>query len=213
MRRRSTSRKPVLRLLLLLTTLTLLPPAFFGQAPAGQAASASGTVLYAANSRPCSVNPVLVPTGKSKSSKKPKHPLPPEPLPACLEVKGEPIEIQEFLQSAVREWQWRIAENDASEDTWNFVRYLNAEELGKYGDTKVLVEPVEFSSGKAAITIRTTELNDGHARVQIATHIQGEGKSTDKVWAQPGNSWPLRSLGVLEKELTDALQTRYKHAE
>jgi len=128
-------------------------------------------------------------------------------------VKGEPIEIQEFLQSAVRDLQWRIGENHASEDTWTFVRYLNDQELAKYSDTNVLVEPVEFTSGKAAVTIRTTELTEGYARVQVAIHFQGEGKSTDKIWAQPGNLWPMRSLGVLEKELTSALQSRYKHTE
>jgi hypothetical protein len=181
------------------------------QAPAVPAASAA--VVNTGNSRACSANPVLAPSGKSKSAKKSKHPLPPEPLPVCVEVKGEPIEIQEFLQSVVRKLQWRTGENHASEDTWAFVRYLNEEELAKYGDTKVLVEPVEFTSGKAAITIRTVELGDGFSRVQIAAHIQGEGKSTDKVWAQPGNVWTLRSKEVLEKELTDALQSRYKHAE
>ncbi len=210
MRRQSKFRLPMLPVLLLLATQMALPVTSLSHAAAAQAGSATGT---AANTRACSANPVLAPSGKAKGTKKSKHPLPAEPLPACLEVKGEPIEIQEFLQSAVRELQWRIGENHASEDSWNFVRYLNEEELAKYGDTKVLIEPVEFTSGKAAITIRTTELAGGYARVQIATHFQGEGKSTDKVWAQPGNSWPLRSKGVLEQELMSALETRYKHAE
>jgi hypothetical protein len=79
--------------------------------------------------------------------KKSRHPLPPETLPACLEVKGQPIEIQEFLQAVVRELQWRIGENRASEDSWTFVRYLNDDELAKYSDTKVLTESVVFKSG------------------------------------------------------------------
>ncbi len=174
---------------------------------------AAGAPPNTANTRACTANPVLAPSGKSKSSKKSKHPLPPEPPPTCLEVKGEPIEIQEFLQSVVRELQWRTGENHASEDTWTFVRYLNDEELAKYGDTKVLIEPVEFTSGKAAVTVRTTELADGYSRVQITAHFQGEGKSTDKILAQPGNSWPLRSRGVLEQELNEALQTRFKYTE
>jgi hypothetical protein len=156
---------------------------------------------------------MLASGGKSKSATRSKHPLPADPLPTCLEVVGQPIEIQEFLQSTVRELQWRIGENHASEDSWSFVRYLSDEELAKYGDTKVLVEPVEFVGGKAAVGIRTTELEGGYARVQIVTHFQGEGKSTDKVWAQPGNSWPLRSTGVMEQELVNALQTRFKHTE
>jgi hypothetical protein len=194
-----------------LGTLMILSPAHLhAQATVSPAA---GMPANTPNSRACTANPVLAPKGKSKSTKKTKHPLPPEPLPTCLEVKGEPIEIQEFLQSVVRERQWRTGENHASEDTWTFVRYLNDEELAKYGETKVLVEPMEFSSGKAAITIRTTDLPEGFSRVQITAHIQGEGKSTDKVLAQPGNSWPLRSTGAMEEELAGALQTRYQHTE
>ena len=199
----------------LLVALTLFSAASFCQTPATPAVPAENLPGATATSswRGCSANPVLASSGKSKSARKSKHPLPPDPLPTCLEVKGEPIEIQEFLQSAVRDLQWRIGENHASEDTWTFVRYLNDQELAKYSDTNVLVEPVEFTSGKAAVTIRTTELTEGYARVQVAIHFQGEGKSTDKIWAQPGNLWPMRSLGVLEKELTSALQSRYKHAE
>jgi hypothetical protein len=164
-------------------------------------------------SRACSANPVLGQGAKAKGFKKSRHPLPPETLPACLEVKGQPIEIQEFLQAVVRELQWRIGENRASEDSWTFVRYLNDDELAKYSDTKVLTESVVFTSGKAAVTLHTTELKDGFARVQISIHIQAEGKSTDKMSPQLGTNWPLGSNGVLEQELLNALQMHYKHAE
>lgn len=161
--------------------------------------------------RPCSANPVLPPpTGKKKSSRKPKHPLPPEPPPTCVEVKGEGIEIQEFLQNTAREQAWRIGENHASEDMWSYVRYLDPDELQRFADTNVLIEPVKFTSGKAAVVVRTTDLANGYGRVQISVHIQGEGKSTDKTWAQPGSVWPLNSNGVLEQELVKVLETAYK---
>jgi hypothetical protein len=60
-----------------------------------------------------------------QASEKSKHLLATEPLPAWVELKGEPIEAQEFLQSVVHEFQRRVGENHASEDTWSFVRYLN----------------------------------------------------------------------------------------
>ena len=170
------------------------------------AASVSGILT-----RPCSANPVLPPPkSKKKGSNKLKHPLPPEPAPTCVEVKGEPIEIQEFLQTTAREHSWRIGENRASDDTWSYVRYLDTDELEKFADTKVLIEPVKFTSGKAAVTVRTTDIGEGYARVQISAHIQGEGKSMDKTWAQPGSVWPLNSKGGLEQELVMALQTGYK---
>jgi len=167
-----------------------------------------------ASTRTCSANPVLARSAsKKKSSRKSKNPLPPHPAPACIEVKGQPIEVQEFLQNTAREQGWRIGENRASEDTWSFVRYLAPPELEKFADTKVLVEPVEFIDGKAAVNVRTTDIGEGYTRVQASAQIQGEGKSTDKVSAQPATVWPLNSKGILEQDLLKALQTGYKPLE
>lgn len=133
-----------------------------------------------------------------------------EPAPACIEVKGEGIEIQEFLPSTAREQGWRIGENRVSDDTWFFVRYLDPDELEKYADTKVLIEPIQFTSGKAAVTLRTTDIGEGYVRVQIMVQVQGEGKTVDKVLGQPGSVWRLKSKGVLEQELVTALRQEYK---
>ncbi len=164
------------------------------------------------SSRPCSVNPVLGTSPKAKPTSKSKHPVTPEPLPACVEVTGEPIEVQEFLQSIVREFRWRVGENHASEDTWSFVRYLNELELEKLADTNVLLETAQFTGGKVAVAIRTQDTGDRYVRVQITTHFQGDGKSNDRISGQPGTVWPLNSKGVLEQELLDALKSRFKHA-
>lgn len=178
----------------------------------GQVAQTAPAAAVSGTYRGCSVNPILASNAKKKPVRKSKHPLPPEPLPTCLELRGEGIEIQEFLQSTVRQEQWRVGENHASEDTWSLVRYLSDEDLERYADTKVLTEPVIFSGGKAAVLVRTTDLPDGYVRVQISTRFQGDGKSTDKVMGQPGTVWPLNSKGVMEQELQSALQTRYQHA-
>ena len=162
------------------------------------------------NSRPCSANPVLASSNKAKHGQKTKHPIPPEPAPACLEVKGGGIEVQEFLQSTAREQQWRVGANHASEDTWTFVRYFNPDELSKYADTNVLSEPVKFTSGKAAVLVRTSDIENGYVRVQVTAHFQGNGRSTDKVWAQPGDVWPQNSKGALEQEILKSLQTEYQ---
>jgi hypothetical protein len=162
--------------------------------------------------RACSANPVLTPTVSKKNAHKSK-PLPTEPLPTCLEAKGEGIEIQEFLQTTARVQSWHIGENRSSEDTWSFVRYLDPNELETYAETQVLIEPVKFTSGRAAVIVRTTDLNDGYSRVQISVHFIGEGKSTDKTWGQPTSQWTLNSKGVQEQELVSALQLRYKPVE
>jgi hypothetical protein len=153
---------------------------------------------------------VLAPSNKGKHAPKTKQRLPPEPAPACLELKGGGIEVQEFLQNTAREQQWRVGENRASEDTWTFVRYFNSDELSKYADTNVLNEAVKFTSGKAAVLVRTSDIENGYVRVQVTAHFQGNGKSTDKVWAQPGEVWPLNSKGALEQEILKPLQTDYK---
>jgi len=176
-----------------------------GQTPPSATAAVSNT-----NSRPCSANPVLAPSTKGKHAPKSKHPLPPEPAPACLELRGQGIEVQEFLQNTAREQQWRVGENHASEDTWTFIRYFNPDELNKYADTNVLNEPVKFTSGKAAVLVRTSDVENGYVRVQVTAHFLGNGKSTDKVLGQPGTVWPLNSRRVLEQEILKPLETQYK---
>jgi hypothetical protein len=166
-----------------------------------------------ASGRICTSNPVLSSGGRKKNAPRSKHPLPSEPPPACIEVKGEALEIQESLQAAVRDLKWRVFENHASEDSWTFTRSLNVEELESYADTKVLLERVEFEYGKAALLVRTTDLKEGFVRVQISAQIQGEGKSSDAVVKQPVTSWPLHSKGTLEQELIELLQSRYRHVE
>jgi hypothetical protein len=176
-------------------------------------AQAPPAVTGATATRPCSANPVLAYAPSKKNAKKLKHPPPPEPAPTCIEVKGEALGIQEFLQNLAREQSWRIGENQASEDMWSFVRYFNPDELDTYADTKVTIEPVKFTGGKAAATVRTTEIGADFVRVQISVRIQGEGKSTDPSWKQPTTVWPLNSKGVFEQELIKALQSRYKPLE
>jgi hypothetical protein len=181
------------------------PP--FASPMLGQTSGAS------APGRTCTENSVPSSLGTKKNAPRSKHPLPSEPLPACIEMKGEALEIQESLQAAVRDLKWRVFENHASEDSWTFVRSLNVEELERYADTKVLLEPLEFEYGKAALLVRTTDLGQGFVRVQISAQIQGEGKSSDAVVRQPVSSWPLRSKGTLEQELIALLQNRYRHVE
>ena len=171
------------------------------------------TSVPQAPGRTCTANPVLSSEGRKKNATSGKHRLPSEPLPACIEMKGEALEIQETLQAAVRDLKWRVHENHASEDSWTFVRSLNVEELEKYADTKVLMEPVEFEYGKAALMVRTADIGQGFVRIQVSAQIQGEGKSADAVVKQPATSWPLRSKGTLEQELIAVLQGRYKHVE
>jgi len=162
--------------------------------------------------RPCSANPVLASRAKRKTPKT-RQLLPPEPLPACLELKGEPLEIQETLQGIAREQQWRIHDNHATEDAWTFVRYLSPEDLDKYAETKIFLEPIAFDGGKAAVTLRTADIGAGFVRVQISARFEGEGKTADTAMTQPATSWSLQSKGTLEKELLDALQSRYRHVE
>lgn len=191
---------------LLAATCFLFSLPLYAQQPSQNSAAPAAT-------RPCSANPVLGSSSKKKNPPKTKHSLPPEPLPACLELKGEPLEIQETLQVIARDQQWRIHENHATEDAWTFVRYLSPEDLDKYAETKIFLEPIAFDDGKAAVSVRTADIGSGFVRVQIAARFEGEGKTADTAMTQPATSWALQSKGMLEKEFLNALQSRYKHLE
>ena len=178
--------------------------------PISTACQAAPVPQTGVSTRPCTANPVLSSSTKRKPSRKAKATELPEVPPACLELKGQPIEVQEFLQNTARRQAWQLGENRASEDTWFFVRYLSPEELGKFADTQVLLEPVDFSGGKASVAVRSSDLGDGYVRVQISAHFQGNCKSQDKISPQPTSAWPLSSKGILEFDLVHALQTGFK---
>jgi hypothetical protein len=190
--------------------LLILPAAIAASAQSNSAVpepvATPSTVTYSSY-RPCSANPVLAPDPKKKV-KKSKYPLPHEAAPACVEIKGQGIEIQEFLQAYVRDKTWRTGENLAAEDGWSFVRYLSDDQLATFANTKNVLGAVVLTSGKAAISVRATDLKDGFVRVQVTAQFQGEGKSTDKTFTEPGNQWPLSTKGALEQELLTALESR-----
>jgi hypothetical protein len=186
--------------------LLILPAAIAASAQSNSPVATPSTVTYSSY-RPCSTNTVLAPDPKKKV-KKSKYPLPHEAAPACVEIKGQGIEIQEFLQAYVRDQTWRTGENLAAEDGWSFVRYLSDDQLATFANTKNVLGAVVLTSGKAAISVRTTDLKGGFVRVQVTAQFQGEGKSTDKTFTEPGNQWPLSTKGALEQELLTALESR-----
>jgi len=104
-------------------------------------------------------------------------------------------------------------ESHATEDSWTFVRYLNTDELEKYADTKILIEPLNFEDGKAAVMVRTVDLGGGFVRVQVSAQFEGEGKSADPTFKQPATSWPVATKGLLEKEMLAMLAAGYQHLE
>ena len=81
------------------------------------------------------------------------------------------------------------------------MRYLNDEDLEKYADTKVLLEPVEFTGGKMAVLLRTQELSEGYVRLQISTAFQGNGNRPTSCLASRQPCKPLNSKGILGQEL------------
>lgn len=166
-----------------------------------------------ANTRACTANPVLAPAAKQKGHRQSKNHSSPGPLPVCIEIQGEALEIQEVFQSIAREKQWRIHESHATEDSWTFVRYLNTDELYNFADTSVLIQPVNFEDGKAAVVVRTVDIGSGFVRIQVSAQFEGEGKSADKTMKQPATTWPLTTKGVMEKEMLAALEARYQHLE
>ena len=184
--------------------------AFLIQARAQETNGSAVSAKSVGVARKCSANPVLTQNAK-KTPKSKGAPLP-EAAPSCLEVKGEAIEVQEFLQGLGREQGWHIGDNHASEGVWTYVRYFGPSELDNYASTSDLKGSVKFSSGRAAVNVRTSELADGYVRVQITAHFLGEGKSTDAL-GQPATQWPLNSTGLLEAELITALKTTYRPLE
>jgi hypothetical protein len=144
--------------------------------------------------------------GALKPKKKPKKRDQVKPLSgtACLDVRENSLAVQESLQKFVREQRWNIGEEQVTEDTWTFSRYLKQEELGEY--TQPWRGPaIDWRAGKVQINVRTAELPDGYARTIITARFEGYGDLQDQ-FATKRESWILQSNGTLESAMIAVLQ-------
>jgi hypothetical protein len=165
---------------------------------------------FPTHTRPCSSNSSLPPDSKAaqewpknKSAEASARP------PACLEVKGDPIELQEFLQALIRDQKWRIGQEQASAESWSFVRYLEPEELARFAHTEILGGRIAWTEGKVGVQVMTAKAAEGFTRVQVTAKFQGKGNTNERL-ARPTNIWPLASKGILEGSMIAALESHFR---
>lgn len=175
--------------------LTLLAALFVGDAMLGQQPVPAGPLT-----RTCDPNADALKSKKKPSKKNPSKSF---SGAACLDVRENALAVQEHLQKFVREQRWDIGEEQMSEDTWTFARYLKKTEVGEYTQPWTGTA-IEWRSAKALITVRTTEIPDGYTRTLVTTRIEGYGEQEDQ-FATKRESWSLQSNGTLESVLTAVL--------
>jgi hypothetical protein len=162
------------------------------------------------HTRPCSSNTSLPSDSKaaqeSHSNESAEAPAAP---PACLEVKGAPIDLQQFLQAFIRDQKWRVGQERASVDGLSFVRYLEPDELARYAHTEILVGRIVWTEGTVAVQVTTSAATDGFTRVQVNAKLQGKGSAGER-FARPTNLWPLVSKGTLEGSMIAALENHFR---
>jgi hypothetical protein len=176
--------------------------------PAAAQEPADKSAPSAAIVRPCSAA-----SANSKAARKDKKGKgaadASKPQPDCLEARETALNLQEFLQSFVREQKWKIGEEKTAEDGWTFTRYLDKDELVRFSKEEPFAGRVNWSEGKAFLQVKTAELEKGFTRVQISARIQGYGQNDDR-FAPPQDSWDLRSNGTLENNLISALEAHFQ---
>jgi hypothetical protein len=175
---------------------------------AGRSQGASSTVNPVRNCKPGSDEPLG--KKKSPSPKNKSRAAVPSPPTACIEVRQSSLLVQEFLQKVVRDMRWTVADEQATEDFWNFSIPIDADELATY------IKPapelrVSWSAGKASVTARTTELSDGYTQVVITAKIEGYGTQEDS-FATKRESWPLASNGGIEAKLIASVKEHFAGA-
>lgn len=188
----------------LLPVLCLLGARVAAQTPSDKAAGMS-EVVRACASAPTSSKPARKDKAKGKGGAANSMDI----VPACLEAKASPIQIQEFLQAYVRDEKWTILGEKTAEDLWTFSRSLDKDELVRFSKEEPFAGRVIWSDGKAFVQVRTVELQGGFTRVQIFARIQGSGENADR-FAPPQDSWQLQSNGMLENTMIAALETHFK---
>ena len=156
--------------------------------------------------RPCQViNGERTGAGKpSAEKKKPAKNKSSRPEPNCLEVRLSSLDTLEYLQKFLREKQWFIKDEQASEETWTFTISLDKDTLARY--TKPFADPrMHWRSGKGLAQIRAIDQSDGYTQVIVTARFGGFGESED-ILATRRSAWPMESNGNLESELISAIE-------
>jgi hypothetical protein len=174
-------------------------------------ATASPSLKAELLARPCKT--VATGTNPGKGTRKKKSDdLGANSGSACLEVRSKAIDVQEFLQAYGREQKWNLSDEHVAEDAWTFSRRLERDELLRDTQNDANTDRINWTFGVAFVQAKTTELDEGFVRVQIAARFQGYGQSLDR-FAPQKEFWPLSSNGSLEKLLISTLEMRFKNAQ
>jgi len=145
---------------------------------------------------------------KTSTSRNKKHSEIPATKPACIEIHQPALLVQEFSQRIVGDLQWKVVDEQATEDFWNFSIAISADELVAY--TKPSKElRVSWTAGKASVNVETVDLSGGYTRVLISAKFDAYGNQEDSL-APQRKSWPLPSNGALEAKLVGAISEHFK---
>jgi len=127
----------------------------------------------------------------------------------CVELAFPPLEVQEYLQSYVRNQQWKIGEEHLTEESWSFSRELSKDELLRFTKKNANLTRVNWSGGEALVQISTVQVAEGFARTVIHASFRGYGQNADQ-FAQQREYWELESNNNLESSIRSALEAHFK---
>jgi len=150
-------------------------------------------------------------TGPGTKKKPPKHGKggPQNKAGACIELSFPPLEIQEYLQSYARSQQWKISQEQVTEDSWTITRELSKEELLGATKRNSGMTRVTWKAGVVHLHISTAQVAEGYARTLIRASFRGYGQNADQ-FALPREYWDLESNNNLETSITSALEAHFK---
>jgi len=97
-----------------------------------------------------------------------------------------PLEIQEYLQSYARSQQWKISQEQVTEDSWTITRALSKEELLGATKRNSGMTRVTLDSWSSHLHISTAQVAEGFARTLIRANFRGYGQNADQVCASAG---------------------------
>jgi hypothetical protein len=149
--------------------------------------------------------------GPGTKKKPPKHAKgePQNRAGACIELSFPPLEIQEYLQSYARSQQWKISQEQVTEDSWTITRELSKEELLGATKRNSGMVRVTWTAGVVHLHISTAQVAEGYARTLIRASFRGYGQNADQ-FALPREYWDLESNSNLETSITSALEAHFK---
>ena len=126
----------------------------------------------------------------------------------CIDIKGDLIEVKEFVASALQEKGWSPLPPHLP-DRLSLSKRVEPEELRHIAVTQIAGGNIHWTEGRVDLTLAFESRGKGNTEVRLFLNILGRGNTSLPIM-RPSDLWPLTSTGRLEHDVLAGMEAGWE---